>query len=356
MKKTFQQRIRKSIQANDAVAAAHLCRAQPDVDEAAREAILEAIRLDQDAIIDVLLPLLTASWKQEPLKTAAKLGKVDLVRMLMPYCDSEDDAALCLAARHGHLECVQLLIRSCNPFQRDSQALYEASLHGHSDVVFHLILGSDAKARNSRALIAACREGHLEVVKHLLPFSSKIQCAQYGFSAAAENNHVEVIDYLIGAGLPDPEDTYSMGLNVAAAKGHESLVRKLLWAIVKTGHAPRDFGYKAMLAAATIGHAEIVKSLLEFAHKTADPELGLYIALQNCHDEVVDVLVPRANLDLVRELIPDKETFAKLDESIAKAAALKERRELDSNEYGRAREQAKVSTPAIRQMTRPPRL
>ncbi|WP_167390302.1 hypothetical protein [Stenotrophomonas bentonitica] len=43
----------------------------------------------------------------------------------------------------------------------------------------------------------------------------------------------------------------------------------LLWAIVKMGHALRDFGQKATLAAATIGHAEIVNSDFEFASKFA---------------------------------------------------------------------------------------
>lgn len=90
----------------------------------------------------------------------------------------------------------------------------------------------------------------------------KIQCALHGFAAAAENNHAEVVEFLIEAGLPDPEDTFSLGLNVAVAKGHEQLVRTILWAIVRTGHAPRDFGEKALFAAATKGDAGMVKSIL----------------------------------------------------------------------------------------------
>ncbi|MCE4552538.1 ankyrin repeat domain-containing protein, partial [Xanthomonas hortorum] len=251
------------------------------------------------------------------------------------FCDTEDDEALVLAARHGHTECVKRLLKECNPLQSDSQALYEAALHGHAGVVFQLVIFSDAKAQDSRALIAACREGHLDVVKHLLPFSSKIQCALHGFAAAAENNHAEVVEFLIEAGLPDPEDTYALGLNVAAAKGHATLVGSLLWAIVKTGHAPRDFGEKALFAAATKGDAGMVKSILEFAHKTAYPEAGLFAALQNDHDEVADVLVRRVNLDHVRELISDEEIEEKLDNLIVKVEATKQHRELQSNERKR---------------------
>lgn len=338
MKNLFQQKIRRSVQVGSALETIQLCQAQSDVDEAARVAIVEAIRAGQDAMIDLLSPLLTVSWKQEPLTTAAKVGAAELVKKLIPHCDADDDAALCLAARNGHLECVKVLLGTCSPFQRDSQALYEAALHGHADVVFQLILFSDPKARDSRALFAACRAGHLEVVKHLLPFSSKIQCAQRGFEAAAEHNHEAVIKFLIGAGLPDPEDTYSLGLNIAAARGHVSLVRTLLWAIVRTGFAPRDFGQEALFVAAKNGHAEVVKSVMEFAHKTAYPEAALYAALLGAHDPVADLLVRRVNLDHVRELISDEDVEVRLDRSIARAGAAAQNKELRSDAKTRERE------------------
>ncbi len=312
-----------------------LCQEQGDPDAAARYAIEVAITSGKESLVDQLAPLLSESFEVYPLDVAAKAGSLRAVEQLMAFCDTEDDEALVLAARHGHTECVKRLLKECSPLQHDSLALYEAARRGHADVVFQLVLFSDAKAQDSRALIAACKEGHVEVVKHLLPYSSKIQCAQHGLAAAAENNHVDVVEFLIEAGLPDPEDTYALGLNVAAAKGHEHLVRSLLWAIVRTGHAPRDFGQEAMLTAATNGNASIVKSVLEFAHKTAYPEAGLFAALQNGHDEVADVLVRRVNLDHVRELISDEEIEAKLDEAITRVDATKQHRELDANERRR---------------------
>lgn len=335
MKRSFRQKIKKAIQSNSTAEAAKLCRAQPDVDEAARASIVEAIGLDQEAVVEHLLPLLKPSWQSEPLVTAAKFGNTELVRTLIPFCDAEDDEALCSAARHGHVECVKLLLKDCNPLQGDSQALFVAALNGHADVVFQLLLCSDAKAAGSRAILAACREGHLDVVKHLLPFSSKILCAQYGFEEAAKNNRSEVVEFLIEAGLPDPEDTFSLGLNAAAAKGYEELVRTILWAIVRTGRAPRDFGRRAMLTAASAGNASVVKSILEFANKACYPEGGLVAALRNGHDEVADVLVRRVNLDHVRDLFADEELEAKLDEAIARVDAAKQHRELQSNERKR---------------------
>ncbi|TXD42292.1 ankyrin repeat domain-containing protein [Xanthomonas campestris] len=335
MEQAIRKSIRQAVKRGSEAYVQSLCRAQDDADAAARYAVEVAIKSNKEGLVDQLVPLLSKSFAVYPLDVAAKVGSVRAVQQLMAFCDAEDDDALVLAARHGHTECVKRLLKECNPLQHDSLALYEAALHGHADVVFQLVIFSDAKTQDSRALVAACREGHLEVVKHLLPFSSKIQCALHGFAAAAENNHAEVVEFLIEAGLPDPEDTFSLGLNAAAAKGHEQLVRTLLWAIVRTGHAPRDFGQEALLTAATNGNASIVKSVLEFANKACYPEGGLFEALQYGHEEVADLLVRRVNLDHVRELIADEEVEAKLDEAIARVDATKQHRELHSNERKR---------------------
>lgn len=335
MDQTLKRKIRQAVKQGSEMYVVSLCQEQGDPDAAARYAIEVAITSGKESLVDQLAPLLSESFEVYPLDVAAKAGSLRAVEQLMAFCDTEDDEALVLAARHGHTECVKRLLKECSPLQHDSLALYEAARRGHADVVFQLVLFSDAKAQDSRALIAACKEGHVEVVKHLLPYSSKIQCAQHGLAAAAENNHVDVVEFLIEAGLPDPEDTYSLGLNAAATKGHEHLVRTLLGAIVTTHRAPRDFGEEALQSAARTGHVGIVKSILEFAHKTAYPELALHVALENGHDEVADILVRRVNLDDVRDLITEEAIEAKLDEAIARVDTAKQRRELQSNERKR---------------------
>ncbi|OHX22504.1 hypothetical protein BHL63_08455 [Xanthomonas alfalfae] len=355
MDQTLKRKIRQAVKQGSEAYVQSLCQDQGDIDAAARYAIEVAITSDKESLIEQLLPLLSESFEVYPLDVAAKVGSVRAVEQLIEFCDAEDDEVLALAARRGHTECVKRLLKECSPLQHDSLALYEAARRGHADVVFQLVLFSDAKAQGSRALIAACREGHLEVVKHLLPFSSKIQCAQYGFAAAAENNHVDVVEFLIEAGLPDPEDTYALGLNFAAAKGHERLVRTLLGAIVTTHRAPRDFGEEALQSAARTGHVGIVKSILEFAHKTAYPELALHVALENGHDEVADILVRRVNLDDVRDLITEEAIEAKLDEAIARVDTAKQRRELQSNERKRVA-QSDTAGPATMNSSRGVRL
>ncbi|WOB48869.1 ankyrin repeat domain-containing protein [Xanthomonas hydrangeae] len=355
MDQSIRRNIRQAVKQGSDTYVQSLCQAQGDIDAAARYAIDVAIKSGKESLVDQLVPLLSKSFAVYPLDVAVKAGSVRAVEQLMAFCDAEDDEALVLAARHGHTECVKRLLKECSPLQHDSLALYEAARHGHADVVFQLVLFSDAKAQGSRALIAACKKGHLEVIKHLLPFSSKIQCALHGLAAAAENNHAGVVDFLIEAGLPDPEDTYALGLNVAAAKGHATLVRTLLWAIVTTHRAPRDFGEEALQSAARTGHVGIVKSILEFAHKTAYPELALHVALENGHDEVAEILVRRVNLDHVRDLITDEAIEAKLDEAIARVDTAKQRRELQSNERKRVA-QSDAAEPVVMNSSRSVRL
>lgn len=355
MDQALKRKIRQAVKQGSEAYVMSLCQAQGDIDAAARYAIDVAIMSGKESLIDQLVPLLSKSFEVYPLDVAAKAGSVRAVEQLMVFCYAEDDEALVLAAKHGHVECVKRLLKECSPLQGDSQALYEAARHGHADVVFQLVLFSDAKAQGSRALIAACKEGHLEVIKHLLPYSSTIQCAQHGLAAAAENNHAGVVDFLIEAGLPDPEDTYTSGLTVAAAKGHEQLVRTLLGAIVTTHRAPRDFGEDALQSAAKDGHVGIVKSILEFAHKTAYPELALHVALKNGNDEVADILVRRVNLDHVRDLITDEAIEAKLDEAIARVDTAKQLRELQSNERQRVA-QSNTSSPVEKRPARGARL
>lgn len=61
MKKSFKQEVKKAIQSNSAAEAIELCRAQVDADEAAGVAIVEAISIDQEAVVEQLFLLLKPS-------------------------------------------------------------------------------------------------------------------------------------------------------------------------------------------------------------------------------------------------------------------------------------------------------
>jgi hypothetical protein len=94
--------------------------------------------------------------------------------------------ALAEAARHGHLECVQLLIPVSDPKADDSAALRLAAEHGNWECARLLIPVSDPKADHSQTLRWAAEDGHDELVVLLLPLSDPLALGRKdGLNAAA---------------------------------------------------------------------------------------------------------------------------------------------------------------------------
>jgi ankyrin repeat protein len=357
MTQPFQKLIKKAISVKDHPKLMKLLRSAADVDEAARLAMIEAIEQGEQALAHSLVPLLAPRLVNAPLLQAAHAGMTDLVEKLVEMCDAEDVEPLCEAASAGHLDTVKFLVRHADAREQDSRALVSAARNGHAEVVSWLIFYSEPKSAESEALVQACAHGHTEVVKLLLPVSSKIQCALRGFALAAAGNHQGVIDVLLAAGLPDLEDTYNLGLNEAARAGHLELTGTLLWAVVRTGHKPPRFGGEALVEAASRGHAAVVKVILNFADRTDAFEEALHLALREGHDEVIDHLVRRVDLELTRDLISGEDLDDKLDESLARWNSAKQHRELQAHERSRQREERHGrASPATPLLVRTPRL
>ncbi|KEZ99440.1 hypothetical protein A11M_0101060 [Xanthomonas vasicola pv. vasculorum NCPPB 895] len=339
MNRHFQKRIRRAVKANDRSHLVGLINSQKDVDDAARLVIAEAIKQRDEALAHSFLPFLTYHDELPPLTEAAQAGMTDLVEKLIEFCNATDIDALCEAASAGHVEAVKILLRHADARDHESKALLVAVSRGHADVVNQLIPFSEPKAQESEALVQACANGHTEVVKLLLPESSKIQCALRGFALAAAGNHRDVIDVLIAAWLPDPADTYCLGLGEAASRGYEELTRTLLLAVINTGQTPVRFGYDALVDASAKGYTAIVKAILEIANPTEELEQALCLALSQGHDEVVDFLVSRADLYFARELVSGEELVEKLDEALARVESAKQYRELQADAQERLREE-----------------
>jgi ankyrin repeat protein len=338
MNRHFQKRIHRAVKANDRSHLLGLIHSQKDVDDAARLVIAEAIKQRDEALAHFFLPFLTYHDELPPLTEAAQAGMTDLVEKLIEFCNATEIDALCEAASAGHVETIKILLRYADARDHESKALLAAASRGHAEVVGQLIPFSEPKARESEALVQACANGHAEVVKLLLPVSSKIQCALRGFALAAAGNHREIIDALIAAGLPDPEDTYCLGLDEAASKGYEELTQTLLRAVISTEQTPMRFGYDALVDASAKGHTAIVKAIIELANPMEEFEQALCLALSQGHDEVVDLLVSRADLDFARELALGRGLVEKLDEAVARGKSAKQYRELQANERARTRE------------------
>lgn len=265
--------------------------------EFAWEAVSYAISSEREHVIDALFHKLVPRKTPYPLAFAAKRGMASVVQKLIPLSDpapaGEQSLVLANAARSGSVETVLALLPVTDPLADDSKALEEAAKAGHAEVVRLLIPVSDPKARESSALSAAARGGHARIVKLLLPVSSSIICATQVFPAVAALGHIPVLKVLLKARLPDPGDTYTLGLDLAARNGRASVVDLLIPEIERAGR-PRRCGLNAICEAAEAGHIDVVKRLISFVSR-ADCTAAMVVAFTEGKDAVLAALVPHAD-------------------------------------------------------------
>eukprot|EP00955_Chlamydomonas_euryale_P118993 366569-Chlamydomonas_euryale.AAC.30 len=261
--------------------------------------------------------------------------------MSAPQLEEEVEEALCAACRHGHIQCVRMLLpeRSCAAranANRGGEALAFASTYGHADIV-ELLLASPqhtawADWRCGYPLVCAAEFGHADVVRLLLhaeTHAPRADC-QDGEALvwAAENGHAEVLRVLVNVvhhpPRANPRDNValvraaargymgvvevllsaptnaaqantqdSLALVFAAQGGHTDVAALLLGAPVHAARADCHGG-EALLRAASRGHADVVELLLNAREHAVQPDNreseALMVAGRNGHARVVVAL------------------------------------------------------------------
>ena len=186
--------------------------------------------------------------------------------------NAEGQSLLFLAAAHGHVEVVKILL--------DKGATVDAQ-------------GADGRT----ALHIAAYEGHVEVVKMLLDEGAAIDAKNTddgtALYIAALHEHVEVVKILLDKGADIAIDDWT-ALHSAAAHGHVEVVKILLHKGA-TIDAKNIDDWTALHSAAAHGHVEVVKILLHkgaaIDAKTTDDWTALHIAAEHGHVEVVKILL-----------------------------------------------------------------
>ncbi|KAL9596235.1 MAG: hypothetical protein Q9219_005946 [cf. Caloplaca sp. 3 TL-2023] len=190
--------------------------------KAARLGHLDMMRilLDNSAYVDGRR-LATKSNKYTPLMAAVKIGNLEILKLLLEHGANPNIhiwglSALTEAAREGHLEIIKVLLdngahvsggeaTSTMPHY-GSTALYEAARRGKTHAVKLLIdrgamINFRTEMLEETPLVAACRSGHKEVVEILLERGKLLDKtnkeANNGFRIALENDHKSVVQLLL---------------------------------------------------------------------------------------------------------------------------------------------------------------
>ena len=182
-------------------------------------------------------------------------------------------AALLAASKHGHMACVEHLVKHKAPVDQavdqGGTALMAAAHNGHLDCVKYLLSnGADVQLTNDSgwtAMMLASTGGHLDCVEYLAGAGSRIDARTNddftALMAAAQHGHQDCVQYLISKGAPLEAATKTGGtaLLLASCSGYLRCVEYLVAANAQVNPA----GLCPLRGAAQSGHLACVKCLFE---------------------------------------------------------------------------------------------
>ena len=225
-----------------------------------------------------------------PVHAAACNGHAKLIELLI-VSGADFNAkggvygnALVAAAKGGHQTAVNRLTESGVELNAEGSeeyptALYAASLNGHREVVARLLLwGADpnkVSVHGKSALQAAVKGGYEDIVALLMQYDASLaQKCQNGLNVG------------------------ELTLHMAVKGGHMDLVRSLLTYSYIDANLPNEEGLSPLLIAASQGHTEMVRLLLEkyrkdintTARDTSD-STALMIAVKNGYLDIARAIL-----------------------------------------------------------------
>ncbi len=238
---------------------------------------------------DEIKKLLSPEDCQRLFKQAIKLRQGDTLSnlLLTAHCDQlthllsdHQELPLTLIARAGNLAGLEYLLKldSSAINHKDTfgfTPLYQAARYGHTECVEALLKarGIDVSIKNAgwTALNIAARSGHAKCIQALLkvPGIDVNGKSPNGFTplnSAARYGYAECVKVLLnaeGVDANEKNNTRWTPLHNAAGEGHTECVKALLGARNIELHAKTPEGFTALYNAAINGHAECVKALLD---------------------------------------------------------------------------------------------
>lgn len=220
-----------------------------------------------------LLHVIAAAGKSEILELLIRKGaKINHQR------SSDKSTALYLAAYHGHLECVRLLLINKAKVDKTrtdgSSPLHAAAANGHLDCLNELLRHKAHAGQTNNAgetpLLLATQHGHIACMSSLIqaaPETINKKCLNgtNPLTAAIAANRNACIDVLIstpGINLNAQGKEGTTLLHHAVLQGNVERVKALLKSGASTTARQKD-GTTPLLLAAESGHAEVLRLLVK---------------------------------------------------------------------------------------------
>ncbi|ETV97229.1 hypothetical protein H310_09610 [Aphanomyces invadans] len=195
--------------------------------------------------------------------------------------DDHDDL-VAVAAATGHVAAI-VQLHAMEYMSGTNAAMVVAATHGHVNVVEYLVsTRRSSKQQTSRAIVAAAQHGHLNVVQFLHVHLKSADASKAAVRMAAAHGHLHVVAWLHESGA---HDWSSDAFTLAAAGGHLNVL-----AYMHRVKPRRGASKQAMDSAATSGHLHIVKFLHCYRPEDGCTDKALEGAASNGHKDVVEYL------------------------------------------------------------------
>jgi len=207
-----------------------------------------------------------------------KKGYKDVAQLLGPEeerqpwpkeCQGNERRNIFLAARYGHVECVDILLERGEDIDAVDRfgytALLWAAYNGQVDVVKYFMDNNLSVVHKGRALLMAAQKGHTDTVKILLESGAQIEYKdssnRTALFLASEYGHNNVTQLLLdkGAQVEHKDMLGNTPLVIASKNGHESIVKLLL----DNGSYMEIEELTSLIAASQAGHTSVVQLLLK---------------------------------------------------------------------------------------------
>ncbi|KAF1325077.1 Tkl protein kinase, partial [Globisporangium splendens] len=243
---------------------------------------------------------------------AARSGSLDVVCFLcehgadvnMSVVNRDDPTALFAAVRSGHIHVVEYLLEECQASMGGdggASMLRIAALHGHVDVVRVLLAHGASVPRSSNVLCKVILRGHMEIMKLLLRRGGvdvNGACRLNAKSAWAWGDDTDCIVM---------QKVVMTPLLVAAACGNLGMVQYLCEHHDADVEIVTDANESALFLAALKGHSNVVKYLITKQHvniECSNIQGFTPATAARCqgHDELLELLVAHgASLPLLED-------------------------------------------------------
>eukprot|EP00919_Chromeraceae_sp_WS-2016_P033158 GHVR01078324.1.p1 GENE.GHVR01078324.1~~GHVR01078324.1.p1 ORF type:complete len:922 (+),score=216.03 GHVR01078324.1:202-2766(+) len=276
--------------------------------------IFESIRNGHTNVAKLLLKYsdATVTWthhesKDTVLMVCVGTGDAELVRLVIAkgvdinLQNESHDTACDIAARAGHVDIVQLLMKT-RSFKHRDNAITVACESNHTDV-FKLLLPTCSPEIYSILLMISARKGNLEMVQALLDHkASPTFCDVYGFTplfVALQAGHEDVVNLLLPLTETGSTDTARDYLEAAVISRNFKLLERLAASpLTKDYKNYTHVHFDTLLAAVSAGDMRFVELIIKLGGDIHEKSNNGLTLLHVCNTEEISKFFISKGLDV----------------------------------------------------------